>query len=98
MEKTLLLTRPKYAEIKNPGLEISDISKKDGCFCINLNSKNPAFFTVLDCNDIKGKFEDNDFTVIGKKSVMFKPEEDIELEYFKKNLKVYDLFSSFQEK
>ncbi len=93
LEETLLLCRPKDAAILEPGLSF-EVRRKGTGFAVDIFTEKPAFYIVLDAGSIKGLFDDNLFSLNGRRTIMFKPEEDVDLEAFKMKLKVYDLYSS----
>lgn len=97
IEETLLLSRPKDAEILDPELRYS-VSEDGGCFSVKIRTENPAFYVVPDAGSIKGRFDDCLFTLNGERTVKFTPENKVSLEEFKASLKVYDLFSTLSER
>lgn len=98
-EETLLLTRPKAARLENPKLAVESVRKTDKGFDVLICCDKPAFFVVLDAGDIKGHFEDNLFSLNGRKTIAFEGKDASELaevseQDFASNLRVYDLYSS----
>lgn len=94
-EEALILTRPKRAELANPGISIDSIKKEGKYFTVRISSKFPAFFVVLDAGDIKGTFDDNCFYLFGEKTIVFDCcDPTTEGSEFTEKLVVYDLYSS----
>ncbi len=99
-EEALLLTRPKAARLEDPELVVEAVNKTDKGFDVLLSCNKPAFFIVLDAGDIKGRFEDNLFSLNGKRTVHFECQKSSDLavlseKAFASRLQVYDLYSSF---
>ena len=94
MEETLLLCRPKDATLLDPALSY-EVSETDttGVFEVTVSCENPAFNVVLDAGSVKGRFEDNCFTLNGRRTVRFFCDDDISLKDYNDELKVYDLYS-----
>ena len=92
-EETLLLCRPKDARLCDPDLSFDVVPSAEG-FDVILNTESPAFYIVLDASDIKGRFEDNDFSLNGKRTIGFRCDETVSLKEFVSKLKVHDLYSS----
>lgn len=98
-EEALLLTRPKAARIEDSGLSIESVSKVHNGFDVTISCERPAFFVVLDAGDIKGRFEDNMFSLNGTKTIRFEcHEEGVSEKKFSETLGIYDLYSSSKEK
>jgi len=94
-ESTLMLCRPKDAALENPSLKVSEV-KKIGThtFEITLESSAPAFFVTLDAGSVAGRFDDNCFTLNGRRAVRFRCEDEEEtLKKFSAALTVFDLYS-----
>ena len=70
-----------------------ELSEKEGNFEITVNSDLPAFFVSLDTEGIKGKFSENMFTLLPNqpKTIIYYPDEKIDISVFKKALNIYDL-------
>lgn len=98
LEMSLFLAKPKDSDIQKSGLKIKAVTKTESGFEVNLECNKPAFFVMLDAGSVKGRFEDNFFTLCGEKTVLFRANEKLTLTQFKKALKVYDLYSSSEEK
>ena len=69
------------------------MEQKNKNFEITVKSDYPAFFVSFDTEGLKGKFSENMFTLLPNKSktVVYTPEEEIEVEDLKKGLSIYDL-------
>lgn len=98
LEMSLFLVNPKDADVQDSQLKITGITKAEDGFDVTLQCEKPSFFVMLDAGSTKGRFEDNFFTLCGSKTVKFISKQKITLTDFKKNLSVYDLFSSSKEK
>ena len=96
VEETLLLSRPKDAGIVDPGLGY-EVSEKGDVFLITVRAEKPAFYVVPDAGPIRGRFDDCLFTLMGERTLVFTPYENVQLEDFRANLKVYDLYSALNE-
>lgn len=96
-ESVLLLSRPKDARIKDPGLAIVSVEKKDSGFDVVLSSDRPAFYVTLDAAGIRGRFDDNFFALNGRRTVHFDCYEDVTEKEFSSALCVRDLYSSFSD-
>ena len=70
-----------------------ELEQKNKKFEITVKSDYPAFFVSFDTEGLKGKFSENMFTLLPNKSktVVYTPEEEIEVEDLKKALSIYDL-------
>ena len=70
-----------------------EIIKEGNTFKINMKADYPAFFVSLDTEGLKGKFSENMFTLLKSigKTIIFTPEEKIDIEDFKKAIRIYDL-------
>lgn len=97
IEFSLFLCRPKNAEVQKSYLKIAKVSKVEDGFEVVLDCKKPAFFVMLDGGNTKGRFEDNFFTLCGKKTVKFISDSKLTASAFEKKLRVYDLYSSSEE-
>ena len=98
MEETLLLCRPKEAGIRDPELKFGVSESMEGenrVFSIEISTERPAFYIVPDAGDIRGRFSDSLFSLNGRRTILFSCFEDVDLEEFVSKLKVYDLYSSF---
>ncbi len=95
IEDVLLLDRPKRCSLLDPRITLQ-VEKAQGGFSVTVSSKAPAFQVALDAGALQGTFSDNLFSVrpTAQKMVLFKTKEDITLEAFKENLKVFDLYGS----
>lgn len=96
-ESVLLLSRPKDSRIKDPGLGIVSVKKKDSGFDVVLSSDRPAFYVTLDASSIRGRFDDNFFALNGRRTVHFDCYEDVTEKEFSSALCVRDLYSSFSD-
>ena len=75
------------------------MSKVHNGFDVTISCERPAFFVVLDAGDIKGRFEDNMFSLNGTKTIRFEcHEEGVSEKKFSETLGIYDLYSSSKEK
>ena len=91
-EDTLFPSLYKYCEIKDSKITY-DILKKNEYFEINLNTDYPAFFVSFDSEGLKGRFSDNMFTLLPKKTktIYYNPKENISINDFKNSVILYDL-------
>ncbi len=96
VERTIILTMPKEARLENPELKaaITKLSAKK--LSINVTSSHPAFRVALASGTIKGTFSDNLFAVrpTAERNIIFNSDEDIDIEEFRKELTIYDLYSA----
>ena len=94
LEETLILCRPKDARLQDSELSF-EVSETDnqGVFEVTVSCENPAFNVVLDAGSVKGRFEDNCFTLNGRRTIRFYCDDDISLKEYTGELKVYDLYS-----
>lgn len=90
------LTSYKHCDILEPKVSYKVLEKENG-FEIKLSSEKPAFFVSLDTDGITGIFSDNMITLNGKNevSITFSPKKDVNIEEFKKSLKVKNLRESY---
>ena len=94
IEETLLLCRPKDAALQDPYLSFTvKEASVPGQFDVELSCDNPAFFVVLDAGALRGRFEDNCFTLNGTRTVRFHSTDEVSSDDFKAALRVYDLHS-----
>ena len=70
-----------------------ELSQKDDVFEITVKSDYPAFFVSFDTEGLKGRFSENMFTLLPNvsKTVVYTPDDKIEIEDLKKALSIYDL-------
>ena len=93
-ERSILMERVKNSDIKKSWIAFSDVEKKeDGSFSITLETKHPAFYTVVESGNIDGRFSDNFFTILPgeNKTITFKPKHETDEEKFKEELTVMDI-------
>lgn len=71
-----------------------DLSRNGRNINCRVSCTHPAFHVVLDAGDIAGSFSDNLFSIrpTAQKIVSFQCEGDVDLEDFRKTLRVYDLW------
>jgi len=93
-EKIHYLEKFKYLELTNPTLTYSVIQKKD-VFEVTISNSNHAIGVYLE-SDNPNNFSTNFFDMIpnSKKTVSIKKGSKMNLKKFKKNLKIYNLYSS----
>ncbi|MBP5162789.1 MAG: glycoside hydrolase family 2 protein, partial [Spirochaetales bacterium] len=92
-EETLLLCRPKDASLMDPALTY-DVTQVSGSeFDVTVSCENPAFNVVLDAGPARGRFEDNCFTLNGRRTVRFFCDGEMTFDEFVSGLRVYDLYS-----
>lgn len=96
-ETVLLLTKPRFANIKSPNTKIEEIRKIDKGFEITISSEKPAFYVMLDASNIEGIFSDNYMYLNGRKTILFETNSNISKRDFETCLSIEDLFSSSQE-
>ena len=70
-----------------------ELAQKGDVFEITVKSDYPSFFVSFDTEGLKGKFSENMFTLLPNvsKTVVYTPDEKIEIEQLKKALSIYDL-------
>ena len=70
-----------------------EINKKNEKFNIIVTSDYPAFFVSFDTEGIQGKFSENMFTLLPNKpkQITYTPDDNIDIDIFKKALSIYDL-------
>ena len=93
-ERSILMERVKNSDIKKSWIAFSNVEKKeDGSFSITLETKHPAFYTVVESGNIDGRFSDNFFTILPgeNKTITFKPKHETDEEKFKEELTVMDI-------
>ena len=93
-ERSILMERVKNSDIKKSWIAFSNVEKKeDGSFSITLETKHPAFYTVVESGNIDGRFSDNFFTILPgeNKTITFKPKHETDEEKFKDELTVMDI-------
>ena len=93
-ERSILMERVKNSDIKKSWIAFSNVEKmEDGSFSITLETKHPAFYTVVESGNVDGRFSDNFFTLLPgeNKTITFKPKHDTEEEKFKEELTVMDV-------
>jgi beta-mannosidase len=75
-----------------------ELKEKDENFEITIKSDYPAFFVSFDTEGIKGKFSENMFTLLPDKSktVVYTPDEKIDVDDLKKALSIYDLRHTYK--
>lgn len=97
IENSLFLTQPKRCRLKDPQIG-ADIAKAHDGFTITLSCVAPAFAVSADVQHIGGTFSDNFFDIrpSASKTLRFRTKERVSVETFKKQLVIYDLFSSYQ--
>ena len=94
VEETLLLCRPKDAALQDPHLTYTvKEASVPGQFEVELSCDNPAFFVVLDAGALRGRFDDNCFTLNGTRTVRFHCTDEVSSDDFRQALRVYDLHS-----
>jgi len=95
-ESLIWLDKPKRCRLEKPKLSIS-VAKTGKNFSIEVGCKRPAFYVMLDAGDLKGYFIDNLFNIrpTAQHIASFVSEEPISMEEFMRNLKVYDLYDSY---
>lgn len=86
-----LLTIEKKAHLKDPKINL-DITKKGKNIEVTIKTEKPAFNVYFDTS-FKGNFTDNNMFIFKDKTVEFINEENIEIEEFKKSIKVLSLYS-----
>ncbi|PKL10428.1 MAG: beta-mannosidase, partial [Spirochaetae bacterium HGW-Spirochaetae-8] len=96
VENSLFIGEPKKYSLQDPRLT-HQVQTVPGGFGITLSVKAPAFSVALDQGDIKGSFSDNlfDLRPSALKTVVFRCREEVSLERFNEQLKIFDLFHSF---
>lgn len=93
VEETLLLSRPKDAHLLDPELTY-EVSRESDCeFDVTVSCANPAFNVVLDAGSVRGRFQDNCFTLNGRRTVRFLSDEEVSIDEFVSGLRIYDLYS-----
>lgn len=97
VESTLLLCRPKDALIRDPDLRIDSIKEVSGGFDVEISSSRPAFYVMLDASSVCGRFDDDFFTLNGRRVVHFYCNEDVSLKDFSSSLCIRNLYSSFSD-
>ena len=97
LESVLMMEKPKNSGLCRSDVKIEKTEKTQGGFSVTVSSKKPAFNVMLDAGNLEGVFTDNNFFLNGRKTVVFETESDMTVSDFKKELKVYDLYSSSQE-
>lgn len=92
-EELVLLDEPKRCHLCDPMLSV-DLSRNGRNINCRVSCTHPAFHVVLDAGDIAGSFSDNLFSIrpTAQKIVSFQCEGDVDLEDFRKALRVYDLW------
>lgn len=95
-ERNLLLTSYKEAKLADPAIRWECRKTGQRTISIKLNVDRPAFYVTLNAGPLKGIFSDNMISVrpSAEKTVLFRSDDDITIEEFGKNLKVYDLYSA----
>ena len=96
-ESTLLLSRPKDARIKDPCLAIESVCASGDGFDITVFSLRPAFYVTLDAGSVGGIFDDNFFTLNGRRVIHFKCTENVSLKDFTSMLCIRNLYSSYSD-
>ena len=97
-ERTHLLSPFSRAKLQNPNIKTEFKQISAGAISIKLTAERPAFYVALSSGSIKGLFSDNMIAVrpSAAKSVIFQSIEAVNLEEFKKELKVYDLYTGLK--
>ena len=96
-ESTLLLSRPKDARIKDPCLAIESVCASGDGFDITVFSLRPAFYVTLDAGSVGGIYDDNFFTLNGRRVIHFKCTENVSLKDFTSMLCIRNLYSSYSD-
>ncbi len=93
VEDLIFLEEPKRCHLVDPKLNVK-VKKNGKFFLCEVSCMHPAFNVVLDAGKAKGVFSDNLFSIrpTAQKIVTFFTEDDIALEDFEKELKIYDLW------
>lgn len=91
LENSLMLESPKRCRIKKTNIDI-DIKQKDSETILTLTADIPAFNTVLELPGWKGRFSENNFTILPNypKEILLSG-EDIDKNDLKKQLEVHSL-------
>ena len=97
-ERTHLLTSQSKAKLQAPQIKAECKQISAGAISIKLTAEHPAFYVALSSGSIKGIFSDNMIAVrpSAAKSVIFQSMEQVKLEDFEKELKVFDLYSGIK--
>ena len=95
-ERNLLLSDFRSANLEDPGIRWECRKTGPRSASIRVQVEKPAFYVTLDAGTIQGTFSDNMISVrpSAEKSVTFRADEDIDLEAFQENLRIYDLFNA----
>lgn len=95
-ERTIILTSPKLAHLEDPELKVTVTKLSAKKLNILLTSTHPAFRVALGSGRVNGVFSDNLFAVrpTAERNIIFNGYDDVDIEEFKKELVVYDLYSA----
>ena len=87
----------KHCELEDAKISC-ELKEKDDYFEIKVKSDYPVFFVSFDTEGIKGKFSENMFTLLPDKSktIVYTPDEKIDIDDFKNALSVYDLRHTYK--
>ncbi len=96
VENSIFLGHPKKYQLIDPKLT-HQVQVVPGGFGITLSVKAPAFAVALDQGEVKGSFSDNlfDLRPSALKTVVFRCREEVSLERFNEQLKIFDLYHSY---
>jgi beta-mannosidase len=96
MKNTTFVGLYKHCDLQNAELSY-EVSKEKDTYKIEVSSKKPAFFVSFDTKTIKGRFSTNMITVLPnqKETIIFTPENEIELDLLKTDLIINDLRSTY---
>lgn len=94
-ENDLFLTFPKSCNLELPEVKLRVDSDSDGAFA-ELECKRPAFYVALDPGSLRGRFDDNDFTLLPGAPRRVRFFGKVTPAQLKRSLKPYDLRSSYR--
>lgn len=92
IENTLFFNTFKQCNIKKTVIN-KNITEKNGIFEIELSSTLPAFFVSIDTGSFEGRLSSNMITLLPdeKKVINFMPNSKININDFRKEIKIFDL-------
>ena len=95
-ERTRLLSAD--ASLEDPEIKVSVNRTGSRTLSITVTAEKPAFYVSFSSGCIEGLFSDNMIAVrpTAEKTVIFQSADEVDIEEFRKELKVYDLYSALK--